>query len=86
MGKKEKQLARLEKNPKAVGPDVLQTVLAAFGYRKVRQKGSHATYRDGQGNKFVVPFKRPNVKQHYVEEVIARLRTQLLEEEEDAGE
>lgn len=76
-----KLLAKLEANPKAVSPDFIGTVLGAFGYRWRDGKGSHRVYMKPGQRPITVPYRRPHVKQHYVNEVIARLRAELNREE-----
>lgn len=73
-------LAKLEANPKAVPPAALKSILEAFGYAMRPAKGSHRAFIKPGQRPLVVPFKRPHVKQFYVEEVIARLRAELGEE------
>ena len=80
-----KLLAKLEQNPKSVSPEFLETVLGHFGYTRDRQSGSHRIYRNESGEKFSIPYRRPHVRQHYVEEVVARLRTELGTKLEDEG-
>lgn len=72
-----KLLERLENNPKAVAPDFLETVLKAFGYSRLRQRGSHRTYGKDGVYPMTVPYRRPHVGRFYVEQVIARLRSEL---------
>lgn len=75
--KREDLLAELAKNPKSVSLDFLDKVLKAFDYQAKPGKGSHRVYRKPGQYPITVPYRRPHVKQFYVKEVIARLRSEL---------
>lgn len=65
-----RNLEQLESHLKDCSPELLQNALRAFGCERVRQAGSHATWRHSDGSKVTVPMHRP-VKQFYVEQAIA---------------
>ena len=70
-----KLLAELEANSKQVTVAALETVLKAYGFIEVRQKGSHATYRNEQtGQKITGPHLKPHVKEVYVKKAIAIMK------------
>jgi predicted RNA binding protein YcfA (HicA-like mRNA interferase family) len=73
-------LEELEQNPKAVRPQVLERCLRAFGYEVKRQTGSHRVYGKPGAYPLSVPFRRPHIKQAYIDQVIARFREELGEE------
>ena len=73
-------LEELEQNPKAVRPQVLERCLRAFGYELKRQTGSHRVYGKPGAYPLSVPFRRPHIKQAYIDQVIARFRGELGEE------
>ncbi|HEV2754654.1 MAG TPA: type II toxin-antitoxin system HicA family toxin [Actinomycetota bacterium] len=84
----EKRLRRLEKleaHLKDCSPEVLQAALRAFDFVRVRQSGSHATWRHESGVKITVPIHRP-VKRFYVEETISVCRDLLSAEARGEGE
>ncbi|HEX2058347.1 MAG TPA: type II toxin-antitoxin system HicA family toxin [Actinomycetota bacterium] len=82
--KRLRHLESLETDRKSCSPEVLQNALRAFGFKRVRQKGSHATWRHASGLKTVVPIHRP-VKQFYVEEAIS-LCKEVMDDESEGGE
>lgn len=83
--KRLRHLENLETHRKSCSPEMLQNALRAFGFERVRQKGSHATWRHESGLKIVVPMHRP-VKQFYVEEAISLCKEVMDDGSEEGGE
>ena len=80
-----RHLENLETHLKDCSPEVLQAALKAFGFVRVRQKGSHATWRHPSGPKITVPLHRP-VKRFYVEEAISLCKEVMKDDERKGGE
>lgn len=80
-----RSLEKLESHLKDCSPEVLQNALKAFGFERVRQTGSHATWRHPDGLKVTVPMHRP-VKQFYVEQAIGLCKDTMKAEEMRGGE
>jgi predicted RNA binding protein YcfA (HicA-like mRNA interferase family) len=69
MSKRDKLRRKLRNNPKGVKFAEIETLLARFGFRLVRIKGSHHffEYKQGELNAIVVvPAHSNQVKPHYV--------------------
>ena len=83
MSKKEKLLERFRQNPKNVRFEEIETVLSAFGFRKRKGEGSHATFIMGSHVITVPrPHRTPFVKRCYVDLLLEELdKIQELEDE-----
>ncbi|HEX2294559.1 MAG TPA: type II toxin-antitoxin system HicA family toxin [Actinomycetota bacterium] len=79
-----RHLEKLRTHLKDCSPDLLQSALRAFEFARVRQSGSHATWRHPSGVKITVPIHRP-VKRFYVEEAIS-LCKELMNDPEGGDE
>jgi predicted RNA binding protein YcfA (HicA-like mRNA interferase family) len=82
--KRLRHLQKLESHLKDCSPAVLENALKAFGFVRVRQSGSHRTWRHLDGPKITVPIRRP-VKQFYVEEAIQLCKDLMRLDEESGG-
>jgi len=73
-----KRVKRLLDNPKSIKFEELDAILSEFGWEASRSGGAHVTYRK-RGNPAIitVPFKRHQVKEHYVREVIELLNLEV---------
>jgi hypothetical protein len=71
MSRKANLLAKIRNNPKAVPFDDLDKILKWYGFerRRPRSGSSHTIYTYGT-HIITVPYKRPYVKQPYVDEVL----------------
>ena len=71
MSQKAKILDRIRNNPKTVSFDELDKILDWYGFkrRQPRSGSSHFIYTYG-AHIIPVPYKRPYVKEHYVDEVL----------------
>lgn len=82
--KRIRHLGKLETHLKDCSPQLLQSALRAFDFVRVRQSGSHATWRHETGIKITVPIHRP-VKRFYVEEVISLCKS-VIEHDTRGGD
>jgi len=80
MSRREKLLAKIRNNPKAVRFEELTKLLEWHGFELRRVRGSHHAYRRGHHNLSVVR-RKPHVHSKAVKEVLSIL-DELLEEEE----
>ena len=71
----EKRLKAIKEHPNAVTFAELDAVLRGQGWERHKpNSGSHYTYsKKGVFGIITVPFRKPHVKRHYVEMVIALL-------------
>jgi predicted RNA binding protein YcfA (HicA-like mRNA interferase family) len=65
MGKKEKLLAKLRRNPKNIRPEELEKLLLWLGFEKRAGKGSHTVYKMDE-YRLTVPYKKPFLKSVYI--------------------
>ena len=82
--KRLRHLENLEAHLKDCPPELLQSALKAFDFVRVRQRGSHATWRHASGLKITVPVHRP-VKRFYVEEAISLCKQTMRDDERSEG-
>jgi predicted RNA binding protein YcfA (HicA-like mRNA interferase family) len=81
MGKLEKLIEQLLRDPPEARFDDIQYLLEAFGFEEKRSKGSHHTFRSEAGLKITVPKKGGKmVKAVYIRQIVTLLQ---LEEEND---
>ncbi|SHJ16765.1 toxin HicA [Desulfofundulus thermosubterraneus] len=82
MGRLEKLLERIKRNPRTVRFEELDTILCRAGFVRSQPRGgsSHYIYRKGP-YKLVVPYRQPYILQAYVTRAI-----KLLEGAEKNGE
>jgi predicted RNA binding protein YcfA (HicA-like mRNA interferase family) len=79
--RRRKLLQKLIDHPKSVSPDAVESALKAFGYSVRAGKGSHRVYTKAGAWPLTVPYRRPHLKVHYVNEVIRRLQDEIAAEE-----
>jgi predicted RNA binding protein YcfA (HicA-like mRNA interferase family) len=65
MGRKEKLLAKLRRNPKNIRPEELERVLLGLGFEKRQGSGSHVVYKRDE-YRLTVPYKKPFLKPIYI--------------------
>jgi predicted RNA binding protein YcfA (HicA-like mRNA interferase family) len=80
-GRRRKLLEELEQKRRAASPDLVDKALRSFGYEPVRQSGSHRAYRRAKGGPpITMPYRRPHVRQYFVDQVVGILGPMLKEE------
>jgi hypothetical protein len=74
MTKREKRLEKIRQNPKNVHFEDLDQVLQDYGFerRQPRSGSSHYVYVCGD-YQLTVPYKRPFLKAHYIQEALSLL-------------
>lgn len=85
MGRKEKLLAKMRRNPKNIRPEELERMLLQLGFEKRQGSGSHVVYKQG-GYRITVPYRKPFLKPIYIKlalEIIGELGLDELGEEDD---
>ena len=53
-----------------VDPKTMEKVLLALGFRRVRQKGSHAFYRHNDGRYTTIPFHARDLPRSLIRRII----------------
>lgn len=80
MGKRNKLLENIRRNPKDVTFKELDQLLQSFGYELVRTKGSHSAYRRPGAPPITVARRQPHVHSDAVKEVLRAIDDLLAEE------
>lgn len=74
MSKLDKLIIQFCKKPPEVSFNDVVYVLRAFGFEEKRSKGSHHSFRDGQGRQITIPKKGgQKVKGIYVQKIVELL-------------
>lgn len=74
MGKLEKLIDKLLRDPPELSYDDVYYILTNFGFKEVSTKGSHHTFRNNQGQKITVPKKGgKTVKRTYLKQIVILL-------------
>ncbi len=68
----EKIIDKMKRQPNNISFDEVSKVLESYGYIKVRQKGSHCSFKNRNGEIFIIPSRRP-IKVVYIKEIISRI-------------
>ncbi len=75
MGKLEKLIDKLLRDPPELSYDDVDYILTNFGFKEVSTKGSHHTFRNNQGQKITVPKKGgKTVKRTYLKQIVMLLK------------
>ncbi|MGI0480112.1 type II toxin-antitoxin system HicA family toxin [Geminocystis sp. CENA526] len=75
MGKLEKLIDKLLRDPPELSYDDVYYILTNFGFQEVSAKGSHHTFRNNQGQKITVPKKSgKTVKRTYLKQIVMLLK------------
>ena len=75
MGKLEKLIDKLLRDPPELSYDDVYYILTNFGFKEVSTKGSHHTFRNNQGQKITVPKKGgKTVKRTYLKQIVMLLK------------
>lgn len=70
----EKAIARLQARPPEARAQDVRRVLAAYGYREVRQRGSHLTFAHAERRGFTLPLSHgKTVKRAYIVDLLENL-------------
>ncbi len=70
----EKALSRLQARPPEARAEDVRRVLTAYGFREVRQRGSHLTFVHAERRGFTLPLSHgKTVKRAYIVELLGRL-------------
>jgi len=80
MSRREKLLAKIRNNPKAVRFEELTSLLDWYGFEQRRSRGSHYSYRRGHHN-LIVARHKPYVHSQTVKEAL-----RILDELSEDGE
>jgi len=73
----DKILQKVLKNQKNISVRELETALKHFGYFKLRQKGSHATYYNKETKKrFFFPHRKP-IKPYYIKNLLILINYEI---------
>ncbi len=72
MASVEKIVDKMKRQPSNISFDEVSKVLEHYGYEKVRQRGSHCSFRNSKGGTMIIPSRRP-IKVVYIKEVLNRV-------------
>jgi predicted RNA binding protein YcfA (HicA-like mRNA interferase family) len=68
----DKIIEKMRNQPNGIRMEEAHKVLADYGYRLARQKGSHRQYIAGNGDVLTIPDKSP-LKKAYVDAILERI-------------
>ena len=68
-----KVVDKMKRQPSGINMDDADRVLNHYGYRFIKQSGSHRLYRNSSGDKISIPRRTPTILSCYVNEIINRL-------------
>ena len=68
----DKIIDKMQRQPHGIKPLEAEKVLAAYGYRADRQRGSHRQYINEDGDLITVKIETP-LKAVYVKDILARI-------------
>jgi len=75
MGKLEKLIDKLLRDPPELSYDDVYYILTNFGFKEVSTKGSHYTFRNNKAQKITVPKKGgKTVKRTYLKQIVILLK------------
>jgi predicted RNA binding protein YcfA (HicA-like mRNA interferase family) len=80
VGKRDKLLGKIRRNPKDVTFKELDQLLQSFGYELVRTKGSHSIYRRPGAPSITIARRQPHVHSDAVKEVLRGIDDLLTED------
>jgi predicted RNA binding protein YcfA (HicA-like mRNA interferase family) len=69
----EKTIDKMKRQPNGVSYEEAAKVLEHFGYKFVRQKGSHCHFRHENGDLITVKKDTPTIKKCYVVDILSRI-------------
>lgn len=72
IGKIEKIIEKMRRQPNGIRMSEADKVLTAHGYRLDRQKGSHCQYINGRGDVITIKNENP-LKAVYVKDILGRI-------------
>ncbi len=72
MASVDKIVDKMKRQPSNISFDEVSKVLEYYGYRKIRQKGSHCSFRNDNGDVIIIPSRRP-IKVVYIKDIINRI-------------
>ena len=68
----DKIIEKMKRQPNGIRMDEAHKVLTAYGYKLVRQKGSHRSYRNAAGDVTTIKDDNP-LKAVYIKDILARI-------------
>lgn len=86
MGRNQKRINKMRRNPKNVPYRDIETVLLSLGFDHRSRGTSHNVFTvmvDETKHRLVVPMKKPHVKRFYVEELLQLIDQLGLLDEDD---
>ena len=68
-----KTVDKMKRQPNGISIEEVDKVLNHYGYKLIKQKGSHMQYRNSNGDKMSIPRRAPTILSCYVNEIIGKL-------------
>ena len=68
-----KVIDKMKRQPNGISMDEADKVLNHYGYKFIKQRGSHMQYRNSKGDKMSIPRRTPTILSCYVNEIIGKL-------------
>ena len=69
----DKIVAKMKSQPNGIGFEEASKVLEYYGYRLVRQNGSHCHFRHSCGVVITIVKETPAIKRCYVNDILTRI-------------
>jgi predicted RNA binding protein YcfA (HicA-like mRNA interferase family) len=69
----EKLILKMRNQPHGIAFSEAERVLEAHGYRFIRRKSSHCSFRNGSGDVITIVDRKDSIKKVYVVEILDRI-------------